>query len=63
MLTPNLSTKVMPDPKWSHYEVWKKVNSLFYSLPNYFRTDLIIKGIHVTEIFSVGNALALDNLF
>lgn len=51
-------TKTMPDEHWEHYEVWKGIFTVFYSLPNYFETELVIKGINVTEIFSVGNALA-----
>ena len=51
-------TKTMPDEHWEHYEVWKRIFTVFYSLPNYFETELVIKGINVTEIFSVGNAFA-----
>jgi hypothetical protein len=38
--------------------MWERVNALFYSLPNHFETELIVKGINVTEIFSVGSAFA-----
>jgi hypothetical protein len=55
---PNVPTKAPPDKKWPHYKVWERVNSLFYSLPNHFETELVIRGINVTEIFSVGGAFA-----
>lgn len=55
---PNIPSKVTPATKWAHYEVWGKVNALFYSLPAYFSTELMVKGINVTEIFSVGGAFA-----
>ncbi len=49
--------KIYPDDNWPHLQMWKRVNSLFFSLPNYFKTDLSISGINVTETFSVGGAL------
>ena len=58
MPMPNAPTKNPPDKKWPHYKVWERVNLLFYSLPNHFETELVIRGINVTEIFSVGGAFA-----
>ena len=49
-------SRAFPDNQWAHYSLWDKVNDLIYSLPNYFKTDLIVKGINVTEIFSIGSA-------
>ncbi|MBA3531548.1 MAG: hypothetical protein H0T73_06450 [Ardenticatenales bacterium] len=39
------------------------MNALFYALPNHFQTELVVKGINVTEIFSVGAAFTtvIDN--
>jgi len=54
----DIPTKVYPSGKWCHFKIWERVNALFYSLPNHFETDLIVKGINVTEIFSVGGAFA-----
>ncbi|MBI1928928.1 hypothetical protein HYR99_32365 [Candidatus Poribacteria bacterium] len=54
----NLPIKTEPDTRWPHYRVWERVRTLFYSLPNYFETELVIKGINVTEIFSVGSAFS-----
>ena len=45
-----------PNKSWEHYVVWERINSLFYSMPNHFKTELVIKGINATEIFSVGGA-------
>ncbi|MBE7532202.1 MAG: hypothetical protein HND44_23600 [Chloroflexi bacterium] len=48
--------KELPDKEWEHYVMWERINDLIYSLPNYFDTELVIKGINVTEIFSIGTA-------
>lgn len=46
--------RVTPDESWSYFEVWNSTKSLLYSIPNHFQTDLSIRGVNVTEIFSVG---------
>jgi len=57
--TPNTTpARQMPDPDWEHYEVWKKVYELLDSLPNYFNSEIVIRGINVTDIFSVGGMLS-----
>jgi hypothetical protein len=56
--TPSVPARIKPDRKWTHYRVWERVNTAFYSLPNYFETELVIKGINVTEIFAVGGAFS-----
>ncbi len=58
MTIPNAPIRTKPDGKWTHHRVWERVNAAFYSLPNYFETELVIKGINVTEIFSVGGAFS-----
>jgi hypothetical protein len=50
--------KEPPSPDWLHYKMWQRVNDLLYALPNYFDTELVIKGINVTEIFSIGGAFS-----
>ncbi len=50
--------KVPPVQQWEHYGVWHRVNDLIYSLPNYFEAELVIRGINVTEVFSMGSAFA-----
>lgn len=54
----NAPTKAPPDKKWPHYKLWERVNSLFYTLPNHFETELVIRGLNVTEIFSIGGAFS-----
>ncbi len=54
----DIPIKFEPDPKWAHFKIWKRVDDLIYSIPAYFETELLIKGINVTEIFSVGGAFA-----
>ncbi len=56
--TPSVPLPVHPDKRWPHYQVWERVRALFYTLPNYFETELLIKGINVTDIFSVGSAFS-----
>lgn len=56
MLTP--PSKVLPAEEWPHHELWERVSTLFYALPNYFQTELVVKGINATEVFSVGSAFA-----
>lgn len=58
MTEPNAPTKAEPDRQWPHYEVWRSVNAAFYSLPSHFETDLFMKGINATEIFSVGGVFS-----
>lgn len=55
---PNPPYRIFPGGQWTHYKMWDKVNDLIYALPNYFETELVVKGINVTEIFSIGTAFA-----
>lgn len=38
--------------------MWERIDDVIYSIPAHFETELLIKGINVTEIFSVGGAFA-----
>jgi len=51
-------SEIVPDKKWTHYKLWERIKTIFYSLPNHFETELVIRGINVTEIFSVGSAFS-----
>lgn len=55
---PVAPSRTPPEEHWDYYSLWNRVSDLIYSLPNYFETELLIKGINVTEIFSIGSALA-----
>jgi hypothetical protein len=46
--------RVIPDTIWQYFDVWDSTKSLLYSIPNHFQSDLSIRGVNVTEIFSVG---------
>lgn len=50
----NQPEKRNPHPDWEHFRVWESTKSLLLSIPNYFQTDLLIRGINATEIFSIG---------
>ena len=55
---PSIPSPTNPSEDWCHYKVWERASSLFYTLPNYFETELIVKGINFTDIFSVGGAFS-----
>jgi hypothetical protein len=59
-IEPELTTPVkrLPERGWRYYDIWERVNDLTYSLPNYFKTDLNIKGVNITDIFSIGSIFA-----
>lgn len=44
-----------PSKDWEHYAVWQKVYDLIEALPNYFKSEILIKGINVTDIYAVGS--------
>ncbi|WP_322821710.1 hypothetical protein [Chloroflexus sp.] len=58
MKMPDEPTREKPDTNWIHYGVWEQVSNLLYSLPNYFETELVIKGINATEVFLVGSTFS-----
>lgn len=50
-------TKKVPDRKWEHYTLYKRVKEAIYGLPLYFRTETNIAGISATDIFTLNSAL------
>lgn len=50
--------KKYPSTDWKHYKVWQEVYDLLEALPNFFSSEITIKGINVTDIFSVGGLLS-----
>ena len=46
----NLPVRNQPNNTWEHYEVWQHIYDLLEALPNYFKSDVLIKGINVTDI-------------
>lgn len=47
--------KILPNEDWEHFAVWREVYDLLEAIPNYFNSEIIIKGLNVTDIYSVGN--------
>jgi hypothetical protein len=45
----------LPNKDWEHFAVWQKVYDLIEALPNYFKSEILIKGINVTDIYAVGS--------
>lgn len=52
-MTNNPPERKLPDPNWEHFSVWETIKSLLLSIPNHFQTDLSIRGVNATEIFSI----------
>lgn len=52
LIEPN---KILPNEDWEHFAVWQEVHDLLEAIPNYFNSEIIIKGLNVTDIYSVGN--------
>ncbi|MCS6939727.1 MAG: hypothetical protein RMJ55_13460 [Roseiflexaceae bacterium] len=50
----NPPERTTPKSDWEHLTVWETTKSLLLSIPNYFQTDLLIRGVNATEIFSIG---------
>lgn len=51
----NLPVRNQPNNTWEHYEVWQRIYDLLEALPNYFKSDVLIKGINVTDIYAIGS--------
>ena len=47
--------KLSPKKDWEHFAFWQKVYDLLEALPNYFQSEILIKGLNVTDIYAVGN--------
>lgn len=58
MQHPTEPVKKCPESDWSHYEVWQRVKGILESLPIHFRSDIAIRGIHATDIHSIGSLLS-----
>ena len=50
-----------PNTNWEHFAVWQNVYDLLEALPNYFKSEIIIKGINVTDIYAVGSLILSNN--
>lgn len=47
--------KKTPDPTWEYFELWTKINEIIRTLPNFFQSEIRIKGVNATDIYSVGS--------
>jgi hypothetical protein len=54
MVTNPVPQRMPPDQKWQYFELWETINKLIRVLPNYFNSDIVIKGVDVTDLYSVG---------
>ena len=49
--------RILPSPKWEHFELYQKVREVVFSLPSHFETETTIEGISATDIFTLNSAL------
>lgn len=55
MVTNQPPQKMLPDSKWKYFELWETINKLIRLLPNYFESEIVIKGVDATDLYSVGS--------
>ena len=46
----------MPDRDWEHYRLFAKVREAVFAVPGNFRSEVVIRGVQVTDLFNL-NAL------
>lgn len=44
-----------PDHTWEYFELWTKINELIRTLPNFFQSQIVVKGINATDVYAVGS--------
>ena len=49
--------RILPSPKWEHFELYQKVREVIFTLPSHFTTETSIEGISATDIFTLNSAL------
>lgn len=54
----NVPNRKSPAPEWEHYELWDKITKIIYTLPNYFETEIFIRGINVPDLYSIGGVFS-----
>jgi hypothetical protein len=47
--------KKPPSSSWEYYQLWLKIEKIFYALPNYFESEIIVKGVNPTDLYAVGS--------
>ncbi|MBD2778854.1 hypothetical protein [Iningainema tapete] len=40
---------------WQYYEIWLKIEKILYALPNYFESEIVVKGVNPTDLYAVGS--------
>lgn len=46
--------RILLNCNWNNFGVWEIINKLIKTLPNYFESEIVIKGVDVTDLYSVG---------
>jgi hypothetical protein len=57
-MSSNAPLKNPPPNQWEHYGLWDRINRLIYALPNYFETEIIVRGINVPDLYSIGGVFS-----
>lgn len=47
-----------PTDSWEHYDLWMRIKKLIYALPNYFETEIVVKGINAPDLYSIGGVFS-----
>ena len=53
---PAAPQKTPPDRKWEHRRLFERVREAVFAVPSNFRSDVVIRGVQVTDLFNL-NAL------
>lgn len=48
-------TQKPPENTWEYFELWTKINELIRTLPNFFQSQIVVKGINATDVYAVGS--------
>ncbi len=53
---PDAPSKMLPDDDWGHRHLFERVREAVFAVPGNFRSDVLIRGVQVTDLFNL-NAL------
>jgi len=44
-----------PNSSWEYYDLWLTIQKILYALPNYFESEIVVKGVNPTDLYAVGS--------
>lgn len=48
-----------PSPRWAHFHLWSRIQSVFREIPQSFQSTISVSGIRATEIYAFSEVLGL----